>query len=164
VKPVNPAEKITDLESALLWRNNLRESGKKLVVTNGCFDIMHRGHASYLYEAACEGDFLLVLLNSDASVAALKGEGRPVNCETDRLYLLSALESVDKVLLFDGFSCEKELSLLKPDIYIKGGDYTLDTMNQAERQSLQQSGAKIIFKCFADNLSSSILIDRIKQS
>ena len=124
----DPAKCLLSLEEAVAWREKLRREGRRLTVTNGCFDLVHRGHASYLIEAAKLGDELLVLINSDASVRSIKGESRPVVSELDRAYLLAALESVSKVVIFDSSRCDKELAALKPDIYAKAGDYTLETL------------------------------------
>ena len=124
----NPEKCLLTLDDAILWREDLRKNNRKLVVTNGCFDLMHRGHASYLIEAAKLGDELLVLINSDASVRAIKGETRPVVSEKDRAYMLAALESVSRVVIFDDARCDKELAALKPDVYAKAGDYTLETL------------------------------------
>ena len=112
----NPEKCLLTLDEAVLWREELRKNNRKLVVTNGCFDLMHRGHASYLIEAAKLGDELLVLINSDASVRAIKGETRPVVSENDRAYMLAALESVSRVVIFDDSRCNKELAALKPDV------------------------------------------------
>ena len=136
----DPEKCLLTLDEAILWREELRRSNRKLVVTNGCFDLVHRGHASYLIEAAKLGDELLVLINSDASVRAIKGESRPVVSESDRAYLLAALEAVSKVVIFDDARCDKELAALKPDVYAKAGDYTLETLVASEREALQSSG------------------------
>jgi rfaE bifunctional protein nucleotidyltransferase chain/domain len=146
------------------WREKLRHSGKKLVVTNGCFDLVHRGHASYLIKAAELGDELLVLINSDASVRALKGETRPVVSEADRAYLLAALESVSRVVIFDSSRCDKELAALKPDIYAKAGDYTLDTLDASEREALLNCGTEIVFMPFVDGFSTTNIVEKIAAS
>ena len=143
------------------WREELRRAGKKLVVTNGCFDIMHRGHAAYLREARLLGDALLVLINSDASVKLLKGDKRPVVSQNDRAYMLCALASVDRVVIFDGLRCDRELAAIAPDIYVKGGDYTIDTINPVERRALESVGAQIVFKPFIPGFSTTTLIRRI---
>jgi len=149
------------LEAARLWREELRRAGKLLVVTNGCFDIMHRGHASYLREARMQGDALLVLVNSDASVRRIKGPKRPVVSEADRAYMLCALSAVDRVVIFDDARCDRELAALAPDVYVKGGDYTLDTLDPVERGALERVGAKIVLKPFVPGFSTTILIGRI---
>src|SRR5690242_1799230 len=125
------------------WRAALRASGKKLVVTNGCFDLLHLGHVTYLETGRNMGDALLVGLNSDASVRLLKGDSRPVNCESDRAAVIAALESVDGVCIFADRAATKFLAAAKPDVYLKGGDYTLETLNQEERRTVEQAGGKI---------------------
>jgi rfaE bifunctional protein nucleotidyltransferase chain/domain len=162
---VNAAERpesgSLSLAEAQKWRESLRDAGKKLVVTNGCFDIMHRGHAAYLREARLAGDALLVLINSDASVRELKGAKRPVVSENDRAYMLCALSSVDRVVIFDGMRCDRELAAIAPDVYVKGGDYTLDKLDPDERAALEKSGTKIVFKPFIPGFSTTTLIRRI---
>lgn len=148
-------------DAARTWRESLRRAGKKLVVTNGCFDIMHRGHAAYLREARMQGDALLVLINSDASVKKLKGEKRPVVSEKDRAYMLCSLSSVDRVVIFDTPRCDRELAAIAPDVYVKGGDYTLDKLDPTERAALEKAGTKIVFKPFIPGFSTTTLIQRI---
>lgn len=155
--------RLLTLSEAVEWRKTLAASGKKLVVTNGCFDIMHRGHASYLEGAGKLGDAMLILLNSDASVRALKGETRPVVCENDRAFMLNSLRCVDRVVIFDSQRCDKELAAIAPDIYVKAGDYTVETLDPAERQALFDAGTKIVFMPFVPGLSTSNIIDKIKQ-
>ena len=156
-----PETGLLTLAGALKWRESLRRAGRTLVVTNGCFDIMHRGHAAYLREARMQGDALLVLINSDASVKKLKGEKRPVVSEVDRAYMLCSLASVDRVVIFDDLRCDRELAAIAPDIYVKGGDYTLDSINSVERAALEKAGAKIVFKPFIPGFSTTTLIKRI---
>ena len=156
-----PETGLLTLDDARKWRAELRAAGKKLVVTNGCFDIMHRGHASYLREARMQGDALLVLINSDSSVRRLKGETRPVVSQADRAYMLCALSSVDRVVIFDRQRCDRELAAIMPDIYVKGGDYTLDKLEPHERAALEKAGTKIVFKPFIPGFSTTTLIRRI---
>ena len=156
-----PETGLLTLDAARKWRESLRAAGKKLVVTNGCFDIMHRGHAAYLREARMQGDALLVLINSDASVKKLKGEKRPVVSEADRAYMLCALSSVDRVVIFDCLRCDRELAAIAPDVYVKGGDYTLDKLDPTERAALEKAGTKIVFKPFIPGFSTTTLIRRI---
>ena len=137
----DPEKNLLSLSEAVAWRRELHEKGRKLVVTNGCFDLVHRGHASYLIKAAELGDELLVLINSDASVRSIKGDSRPIVSESDRAYLLAALESVSKVVIFDSSRCDKELAALQPDVYAKAGDYTLETLDADERKALEKCGA-----------------------
>lgn len=160
----DPARGVLSLAEAREWREELKRCGKSLVVTNGCFDIMHRGHAAYLREARAQGDALLVLVNSDASVRRLKGPSRPVVSETDRAYMLCALKFVDKAVIFDGERCDRELAALAPDVYVKGGDYTLDKLDAAERGALERAGTRIVFKPFIPGCSTTGIIRRILES
>lgn len=159
----NPADLIMTLDQAVVWRESLRRDGLKLAMTNGCFDILHRGHADYLYRAREQGDALLVLINSDASVRALKGPSRPVVDEFSRAYLLCALECVDAVVVFNEPRCTACFSALKPDIYVKGGDYTLETLNPEEREALQEGGADFRFIPFVEGFSTTNIVNRIKE-
>lgn len=137
-------DKIIPFSSVAKWREQLRAAGRRLVVTNGCFDILHAGHVTYLAAARALGDALLVGLNSDASVHQLKGAGRPVNPEQDRATVLAALAAVDGVCLFEEMDALRLLAEVKPDIYAKGGDYTIDTINQPERRLVEGAGGKVV--------------------
>ena len=159
---VYPGDKVMSLADALDWRESLRRQGIKLAVTNGCFDLLHRGHVEYLDSARRSADALLVLINSDNSVRALKGPTRPVNDEYARAFVLSGLAAVDATVIFDSERCSAELSALAPDVYIKGGDYTIDTINAEERQVLQEVGSEIIFIPFVDGFSTTGTIDRMR--
>jgi D-glycero-beta-D-manno-heptose 1-phosphate adenylyltransferase len=158
----NPEDLIMSLEAADAWRQALKKENRKLAITNGCFDILHRGHADYLYRAREQADALLVLINSDASVQALKGPNRPVMDEHSRAYLLCALECVDAVVIFSEQRCTKYFSILQPDVYIKGGDYTIKTLNNEERIALQQANAEFRFIPFVEGFSTTNIISRIK--
>ena len=137
-------DKIIPFAHVAAWRAQVRAAGKRLVVTNGCFDILHAGHVTYLAAARGLGDALLVGLNSDASVRALKGAGRPVNAEADRAIVLAALAAVDGVCIFEEVDALRFLSEVQPDIYAKGGDYTIDTINQPERRLIEGAGGKVV--------------------
>ena len=113
-----PEKKIMTLEDALAWRLDLRNQKRKLALTNGCFDLLHRGHAEYLLEARRSADALLILLNSDRSVQSLKGPSRPICHENDRAFLLACMEFIDAVVIFDSSRCTREIETLKPDVYI----------------------------------------------
>src|SRR5690606_6601223 len=108
-----------------------RRRGQRIVFTNGCFDVLHRGHVTYLERAARLGDVLVVAVNSDASTARLKGPGRPINSCEDRMSVLAALGYVDYVTMFDEDTPERLLRMIRPDLYVKGGDYTLDMLPEA---------------------------------
>ena len=143
------------------WRAALRASGKKLAVTNGCFDILHLGHVTYLENARNFGDALLIGVNSDAAVRGLKGPTRPVNSETDRASVLAALQSVDGVCIFADTTATKFLAAAQPDFYIKGGDYTLETLNQDERRAVEAAGGKIILVPFVPGKSTTAQLEKI---
>jgi D-glycero-beta-D-manno-heptose 1-phosphate adenylyltransferase len=145
------------------WREKWRAAKKKLVVTNGCFDILHLGHVTYLESARALGDGLLVGVNSDAAVGELKGAGRPVNPENDRALVLAALESVSGVCLFHERAATRFLSIAQPDIYVKGGDYTLETINQDERRVVEQAGGKIVFIPVVAGKSTTALLQKISK-
>src|SRR5947209_8090044 len=121
---MNFREKILSWEALPAWRDELRNQHKKLVVTNGCFDLLHLGHVSYLEAARNKGDALLVAVNGDASLRAIKGPNRPINSESDRAAVLAALASVDAVCIFHDPTAIRLLTMVVPDIYAKGGDYT----------------------------------------
>jgi rfaE bifunctional protein nucleotidyltransferase chain/domain len=160
---VNFRDKIIAWEKLPEWRKQIRDSGKKLVVTNGCFDILHLGHVTYLENARNSGDALLIGLNSDAAVHGLKGAGRPVNSETDRQSVLAALQSVDGVCLFTDTTATKFLAAAQPDIYVKGGDYTLETLNQDERRAVESSGGRIKLVPFVAGKSTTALLEKISR-
>lgn len=137
-----------------------QQEGKTYVVTNGCFDILHVGHVRYLQKTKEFADYLIVMLNSDISVKALKGEGRPINNEQDRAEILSALSCVDYVVLFDEKSPAKLLEDIKPDVYTKGADYTLETL--PERDIVLKNNIKVEFIDFVQGKSTTNIINKIK--
>ena len=145
------------------WRAAMRASGRKLIVTNGCFDILHLGHVTYLETARNFGDALLVGVNGDDATRQLKGPGRPVNRESDRAAVLAALASVDGVCIFAEKTATRFLSAAQPDIYVKGGDYTLDTLNQEERRAVEQAGGKIVIVPFVPGKSTTALLEKISR-
>ncbi len=154
-------EKIISLEQLPAWRDSLREAGKRLVVTNGCFDLLHAGHVSYLEQAAALGDLLLVGCHGDESVRQLKGEGRPRNPEADRALVLSALESVGSVVVFPERRAEDFLRLAKPDVYVKGGDYTPETLDAGERVAVESGGGEVVIIPFVSGKSTTDIIQRM---
>lgn len=159
---IYPADKVMSLADALDWREELRRQGIRLAVTNGCFDLLHRGHVEYLDSARRAADALLVLVNSDNSVRALKGPTRPVNDEFSRAFVLSGLAAVDATVIFDSERCTAELSALQPDVYVKGGDYTVETLNPEERQVLLDANAEIIFIPFVNGFSTTGTIAKMR--
>ncbi len=156
-------EKIIPWERLPEWRAAFRASGRKLVVTNGCFDLLHLGHVTYLEQARQLGDALLLGVNGDAAVRQLKGPGRPVNSEGDRAAVLAALESVNAVCLFAEPTAARFLSLARPDIYVKGGDYTLETLNQEERRLVEEAGGKVVIIPMVPNRSTTSLLEKISR-
>src|SRR6266403_6172838 len=135
--------KIVEFEDLSDRCEKLRSAGKKIVATNGCFDLLHVGHVRYLQAARPLGDLLVVGLNGDRSVHELKGTGRPITAQSDRAEILAALECVDLVTIFPEIRATRFLELASPHVYVKGGDYNQDTLNAEERQVLQKIGAKI---------------------
>jgi len=158
---VNFRSKIIVWDKLPEWRRVFRASGKKLVVTNGCFDILHPGHVTYLEVARNLGHALLVGINSDEATRRLKGPGRPVSSETDRALVLAALQSVDGVCIFTDTAATKFLAKAQPDIYVKGGDYTLETLNQEERRTVEQAGGKIVILPLMPGKSTTALLKKI---
>ena len=139
-----------------------RAAGKRIVFTNGCFDILHHGHISYLNRAKAMGDLLVVGLNSDSSVSALKGPTRPINREDDRAALLAALSCVDRVVLFDQPTPARLIEAIRPDLFVKGGDYTIATLPEAPL--VQSLGGEVKLLPFLDDRSTTGIIDRIRAS
>ncbi len=139
--------------------SQLRADNKTIVVTNGCFDILHVGHVRYLKETKTFADKLIVLVNSDKSVRQIKGEGRPINPENDRAEVLCALSAVDYVVLFDEASPAALIDKIKPDIYTKGGDYTLETL--PERDVIRKNNIEVKFIKFVDGKSTTGIINKI---
>ena len=137
----------------------LRNSNKKVVFTNGCFDILHVGHVRYLNAAKALGDVLIVGLNTDASVKKLKGNDRPINNEADRAEVLLALEAVDHVVFFGEQTAEALIAEVKPNIYVKGGDYTLETLPEAK--IIQSYGGRVEFIPMVVGRSTTNIIQKI---
>ena len=160
---MNFRDKIIAWDDLPKWRQAFRATGKKLVVTNGCFDILHLGHVTYLENARNFGDALLIGVNSDKAVSGLKGPGRPVNSENDRQSVLAALDSVDGVCIFEDKTATKFLTAAQPDIYVKGGDYTLETLNQDERRAVESAGGKIVLVPFVPGKSTTGLLEKISK-
>ncbi len=160
---VNFRDKIIAWDKLPAWRREIRAGGRKLVVTNGCFDLLHPGHVSYLESARNLGDALLVGVNGDAAVRELKGRGRPVNSESDRAAVLAALQCVDAVCVFPEKTMTRFLAAVQPDIYVKGGDYTLDTLNQDERRAVESAGGIIKLIPLVPGKSTTALLEKISR-
>lgn len=141
--------------------DTIHHAGKTVVTTNGCFDILHVGHVRYLEKTKTFGDFLIVLLNSDKSVKSIKGSSRPINNELDRAEILSALRCVDYVVLFDEDSPRILLDEMKPDVYTKGADYTMETLPEAD--IMKKNGIKVEFIEFVEGKSTTKTIEKMKE-
>lgn len=157
-----PNPKLFSLACAVARRLQLAEEGRKVVLTNGVFDLLHTGHLYYLQQARARGDALFIALNADASVKQLKGPLRPVQSETERAYALAALACVDAVVIFREKRLTGEIQALRPDVYVKAGDYTLDKLDPGERGALEACGARIEFMPFLAGFSTTNLIAKIK--
>ena len=156
--------KIIDMNELVQRARKLRAAGKKLVATNGCFDLLHVGHVRYLQAARALGDALAVGLNGDQSVRELKGIGRPVNNESDRAEVLAALECVDFVTIFPEKRAIRFIEAARPAIYVKGGDYSSDTLNAEEQSLLREIGAKVRILPFVPGYSTSELLGKLRQT
>ena len=141
--------------------NRIKVERKKIVFTNGCFDLLHVGHIRYLAQAKKLGDFLIIGLNSDSSVKELKGEDRPINSFEDRATLLSAIESVDLVIMFEEQTPENLIKDIVPDILVKGGDYNIEDI--VGYQTIIQNGGQVKTLSFYDGYSSTNYINKIKK-
>lgn len=140
--------------------DKLHKEGKTVVATNGCFDILHVGHVRYLEKTKSFADVLIVLLNSDKSVKSIKGPTRPINNENDRAEVLCALKSVDYVVLFDEDSPRNLLDKMKPDVYTKGADYTMETLPEAD--IMKKNGTRVEFIEFVKGKSTTNIINKMK--
>lgn len=139
-----------------------KEKGHKIVLTNGCFDILHAGHVRYLAAARAVGDVLVLGLNSDESVRMLKGPTRPINTERDRAEVIDGLKSVDYVVIFGEKTAEALVRDVRPDYYAKGGDYSVESL--PESQAVQEVGGKVVFLPFVEGKSSTKIIQKIEQN
>ncbi len=154
-------QKLVTLERALELREEARRQDKSVVFTNGCFDLLHVGHIRYLVGAADEGDILFVALNSDRSVRTLKGDGRPLFPAEERAEIISALQCVDAVLIFDDSSVDRLLRQLRPNVHAKGTDYVPDTV--PERETVKAYGGRIAIVGDPKDHSSAGLLERLRK-
>jgi rfaE bifunctional protein nucleotidyltransferase chain/domain len=154
--------KLWNVAEAAVRREELRAKGRRVVLTNGVFDLLHTGHLFYLQKARQLGDALFIALNADASVRALKGPLRPVQTEEQRAYALAALTCVDAIVIFREPRLTTEIRALRPDVYCKAGDYTLEKLDKSERAALEEVGAGIEFLPFLPGFSTTELIAKIK--
>jgi D-glycero-beta-D-manno-heptose 1-phosphate adenylyltransferase len=155
--------KLLSLSEAQAWRVAQRDAGRKVVLTNGVFDLLHPGHRHYLQKARALGDALIVALNSDASVKALKGPARPIQGEAERAAELAKLDYVDAIVVFRQPRLVPEIEALRPDVYSKAGDYTLEKLDPGERAALETVGARIEFMPFLPGHSTTQIIEERKQ-
>ncbi|HCU85892.1 MAG TPA: ADP-heptose synthase [Verrucomicrobiales bacterium] len=158
---MNFHDKILTQSSLTEWRAAQRAAGRTVAATNGCFDILHAGHVEYLQAARNEADALLVGLNSDRSIGELKGPERPIHTEADRATVLAALASVDAVVVFDELRATNFLKLAEPDVYVKGGDYTVDELPTEERAVVDALGGRIVVLAHVPGKSTSDIAARI---
>jgi D-glycero-beta-D-manno-heptose 1-phosphate adenylyltransferase len=156
-------QKILSLSTMSRRAEEMRQAGQRLVLTNGCFDLLHVGHVRYLQQARELGDFLAVAVNGDASVRSLKGTGRPMNSAEDRAEVLAGLECVDFVTIFPEMRATRVIEALRPAIYAKGGDYTLERLDPEEVAALKNVGAEIRTLPLVPGKSTSSLIERIRR-
>jgi rfaE bifunctional protein nucleotidyltransferase chain/domain len=161
--PADPwiIDKLMSPEQWTLRRRHLKQQNKRLVLTNGCFDLLHPGHVHFLREAARQGDVLWVGVNSDASVRALKGPTRPIFPQEARLYLLNALRWVDGLFVFHLPHLAEEIERMAPDVYVKAGDYSLATLRAEEKKALEKTHGQILFLQFIPGWSTSSLVERL---
>ncbi|MDZ7725753.1 MAG: D-glycero-beta-D-manno-heptose 1-phosphate adenylyltransferase [candidate division KSB1 bacterium] len=158
------SSKIKTLDELLKIRSELKKNKLRMVWTNGCYDILHAGHVLYLQQARAAGEALVVGLNSDESIRRVKGPQRPILPEDQRAIVLAALECVDYIIIFPEASPLDIISKLEPDIYAKGGDYTVDTVNQPERRLIESYGGDILLIPGVEGLSTTEIIRRIRES
>lgn len=162
MKHADPHTRIFSFEDLLIFRQQAAGLGQRVVLTNGCFDLLHYGHLTYLQQSAALGDLLIVALNSDASVRQLKGQDRPLNPEHDRAYALASLRCVDATFIFPGPRLAVEITALKPDVYTKAGDYSLDSLDPSERDALLAAAVDIRFLPFVAGHSTTSHIRRLR--
>jgi rfaE bifunctional protein nucleotidyltransferase chain/domain len=154
--------RIVTAEELARLRDEADRAGRRLVFTNGCFDLLHAGHVRYLQQARELGDALAVGLNSDRSVRELKGEGRPINRQDDRAEVLAALGCVDYVVIFDGKRATDVLRTVRPHVYAKGGDYTPDSLDPEERAALAEAGSGIKILPLVPGRSTTSVVERLR--
>ena len=153
--------KVLPLNQLQIERERLRQAGKKVVFTNGCFDLLHPGHVRYLQQARALGDALIVALNSDRSVRELKGDKRPILTEAERSEVMAALACVDFVTVFDEPTPREIISALLPDVLVKGGDWGVDAI--VGREEVEAAGGKVMSLAFVEGCSTTDVIERIAQ-
>ena len=155
------AGKVKTLGELVSIIHELRRQGKVIVFTNGCFDLLHHGHVRYLDQAKTLGDVLIVAINSDTSVRTLKGPGRPVMPQAERVEVLAAIASVDYVTIFDELTPEGVIQALAPDVLVKGGDWTVDQV--VGREIVEGQGGRVLSLPYVEGASTSRLLRRIRE-
>lgn len=155
--------KISNTLFAALKAHQLKLRGKKVVVTNGCFDILHVGHIKFLEAAKSKGHYLIVGVNSDTAVSRLKGPSRPINKQADRMAVIAALGCVDLVVLVDAVRVHDFLDAVKPSVWAKGGDYTKDTLDRGEVEAARRANAEIALLKLVEGVSTTNVIATIRQ-
>lgn len=153
--------KIKTVQELIPLLDILRATGRKIVFTNGCFDLIHTGHTRYLAKAKSFGDLLIVAVNSDASVSKIKGEKRPINTEAERMETLAALDSVDYVVLFNEPDPHRIIAELRPDVLVKGGDWPIEKI--IGRDIVEARGGKVVSVGYIEGASTTGIIERILQ-
>jgi D-beta-D-heptose 7-phosphate kinase/D-beta-D-heptose 1-phosphate adenosyltransferase len=154
------SDKLKTLDELIKIAAQARRNGKSVVFTNGCFDLLHRGHVHVLRQAKAAGDLLVVAINSDQSVKAIKGPTRPVTAEMDRLELIAAMEMVDYVILFDEPDPSKLITAIKPNVLAKGGDWGADGVVGAD--IVEREGGRVVLVPYLKGYSTSEIIERIR--
>ncbi|MCX6166132.1 MAG: D-glycero-beta-D-manno-heptose 1-phosphate adenylyltransferase [Ignavibacteriae bacterium] len=152
---------VYELKDFLVVREKLKEQNKKLVFTNGCFDILHRGHVEYLKQAKSLGDYLVVGLNSDSSVKMIKDESRPINNENDRAFVLDSLKVINAVIIFSEDTPYNIIKEIVPDYLVKGGDWTEDNIVGAD--VVKKAGGKVVSLKYVDNYSTTSTINKLRK-
>jgi rfaE bifunctional protein nucleotidyltransferase chain/domain len=159
---MNIKDKILTISEASETIRKLKAGNRRIVFTNGCFDILHRGHIAYLNQASEQGDILVVGLNSDASVKRLKGKERPINNEHDRAYVLSALAFIDFIVIFTEDTPYNLISALRPDVLVKGGDWKPDQIVGSD--IVLADGGEVLSLNFEEGYSSTRTIEKMRES
>jgi rfaE bifunctional protein nucleotidyltransferase chain/domain len=159
---VEHSGRVMSLAEAADWAAGLRAAGRSVVVTNGCFDLLHRGHVDYLQRARALGDALAVGLNGDASVRLLKGPGRPILPEADRAAVLAGLRAVDAVVIFQEPTAEALVAALQPDVYVKGGDWGVEARIPPEAAVVLGYGGRVQYIPYLPGRSTSEIVAQIR--
>jgi rfaE bifunctional protein nucleotidyltransferase chain/domain len=163
MKSEDPGSRVLDLDGVLTLRAEAVSQGRSVVLTNGCFDLLHAGHVRYLQQARELGHALAVGLNSDRSVRELKGDGRPINAEDDRAEVVAALGCVDYVVIFDGKRATDILRAVRPHVYAKGGDYTPESLDPDERAVLAAADAEVRILPLVPGRSTTAALERMRR-